>query len=246
MSADSSAIPAPAHRADELQRLWTTCFEEVNPHLRGLRTRDQQRRIEILAMRYLEGRADLFDLRATGYAGPASLFHHDTAFRMQTEALEELRRSTAAGLLSRDFVALQSSCSKHLDLGRVRLVLVGGSFDSGGGATAGALGARHGAVVLRHDDHVHDDMLHRAERLLRLGESVVLDAPWVDGTEREAAREVAMRTSSDLVELRCRAHDDDAKHLDGDPWPEATVVITDGHTEHSFEQASVACGWTPR
>jgi predicted kinase len=46
--------------------------------------------------------------------------------------------------------------------------------------------------------------MHRAERLLSMGESVVLDASWSDPAQRMLARAVAERTSSDLLELECR------------------------------------------
>jgi uncharacterized protein len=97
---------------------------------------------------------------------------------------------------------------------------------------------------------VYEELLRRAEHSLRLGESVVLDASWIAAPWREAARSVADRTSSDLIELRCHANPDDAaariarrlsEHVDlseatpevgvamartMDPWPSATVIDT--------------------
>ncbi|WP_240196928.1 bifunctional aminoglycoside phosphotransferase/ATP-binding protein [Nonomuraea lactucae] len=52
---------------------------------------------------------------------------------------------------------------------------------------------------------VHHELLARSETLLAHGESVVLDASWADAGHRAQARDLAQRTFSDLVELRCTA-----------------------------------------
>src|SRR3546814_7617167 len=52
---------------------------------------------------------------------------------------------------------------------------------------------------------VYGEVLSRAERALRLGEIVVLDASWTDEAARAKARRVAEATASDVVELRCVA-----------------------------------------
>jgi predicted kinase len=94
------------------------------------------------------------------------------------------------------------------------------------------------------------DLIHRAAKLLALGESVVLDASWSSQQMRALAREVATSTSSDLVELRCTApaaiaaarivargqRGDDPSEATPetasamatrfDPWPEATTIDT--------------------
>jgi predicted kinase len=49
------------------------------------------------------------------------------------------------------------------------------------------------------------ELLARARRLLELGEPVVLDASWTDATHRESAAAVARETSSEIVEIECRA-----------------------------------------
>ncbi len=48
-------------------------------------------------------------------------------------------------------------------------------------------------------------MLDRARTALALGAPVILDASWRHGAGRAMARRVADDTSSDLVELACRA-----------------------------------------
>jgi predicted kinase len=107
----------------------------------------------------------------------------------------------------------------------------------------------------------YDELLRRAEALLGQGESVVLDASWTRASHRAAAAEVAGRTVSDLVELRCAASpetaharvaerlrsDRDASDADAgvadrlaaeaDPWPTAVVVDTEGPVEASVRAA---------
>jgi len=97
---------------------------------------------------------------------------------------------------------------------------------------------------------VYQELLRRAEHWLGLGQSVVLDASWIDGSWRERAGAVATRTRSDLVEFQCEADPDEAAerivrrlaeqtdiseatpaigHAMGrsaDPWPSAIVVDT--------------------
>ncbi len=99
-------------------------------------------------------------------------------------------------------------------------------------------------------DATYRALLARAERLLALGETVVLDASWTTARWRQEARDVAHRGSAELLELRCHAplavaaerieHRrrvggdpsdatvDIAAKLAGaaDPWPEAAVLDT--------------------
>ncbi|MGI9595790.1 MAG: AAA family ATPase [Acidimicrobiales bacterium] len=48
-------------------------------------------------------------------------------------------------------------------------------------------------------------MIREAELLLERGESVILDASWAEEDRRQEAREVGLRTHSDVVELHCTA-----------------------------------------
>ena len=57
---------------------------------------------------------------------------------------------------------------------------------------------------------VYQELLRRAEEALGMGDSVALDASWVDAARRDAARSLAGRTSSDLVEFCCDASAEDA------------------------------------
>jgi predicted kinase len=58
---------------------------------------------------------------------------------------------------------------------------------------------------------VYAELLKRAEDLLRYGESVVLDASWIEASWRNAAKIVTSRTGSDLAELCCLVRPDIAE-----------------------------------
>lgn len=126
-----------------------------------------------------------------------------------------------------------------------------------GRGSAGATGGRHPATAYREGDYrptataaTYEELLHRAQALLEAGESVVLDASFVDARWRSAARAVAERTSSELVEICCQADEPvavsriehrrsqgadaseatpeirRAMSLEMDPWLTAAVVDT--------------------
>ena len=173
---------------------------------------------------------------------------------------------------------LSTAADHHLHDAAVRLVLIGGPPGTGKSTLAGAVGDRLGMVVLSSDRlrkelagvdpetpmasdldtgiyssawtrRTYDELCARAERLLRMGESVVIDASWTRAAYRDAARDVADRTSSGLVGLQCRlapvvaaarlrarGHEDTGALSDADervaaalrqtadPWPEAVEV----------------------
>jgi len=99
-------------------------------------------------------------------------------------------------------------------------------------------------------DAVYGELLHQAEQALGQAESVILDASWIDGRQRNAARGMAARTSSELVELCCEVPPEEADrrilrrlaagssvseatpdvreamHQRMDPWESATVIDT--------------------
>lgn len=173
-----------------------------------------------LADRFLEDYADL-----AGARWPPSLAHHYLAYRAHIRAKVGVIAALQHGEPTGPPVAdLQALALRHLEAGRVRLVLVGGLPGTGKSTAARALGDATGAVVLRTDEIRHDlpdlgsdrylpaqtwavyeRMLVEARDLLANGETVVLDASWADADRRAAARLVAADTASDLVELRCEA-----------------------------------------
>ncbi|MGD9755618.1 MAG: AAA family ATPase [Acidimicrobiia bacterium] len=108
---------------------------------------------------------------------------------------------------------------------------------------------------------VYRVLLERAERLAARGETVILDASWVDARWRDEARRSAERARAELVELRCDAPFDvveariERRRAEGrdpseataevaramrerlDPWPEATTIDTTHPIERSIAHA---------
>ena len=182
---------------------------------------------------------------------------------------------------------------QHLESATVRLVLIGGLPGTGKSTLAQALNPATGWTVLRSDvvrqelagQHgpgrgaapfgmgiyqaemtaaVYAELLGRSERLLRTGRSVVIDASWMRRCWRDAARTLAARTNTKLVELRCHApaqiaesrirrratqgHDPSdatapiarAMALSFEPWPEATTIDTSGSPGQTLTTALAA------
>lgn len=165
---------------------------------------------------------------------------------------------------------------RHLRRGRVRIVLVGGLPGTGKSTLATALAGEMGWAVLSSDEvrkdivglghlqpapaqfregiyspvvteAVYEELIARARRLASHGESVVIDASWIDAKWRRAASDLASETESDLLQLACvtprgvadrrllargqhKSTSDAtpsvaaamAKH--SDPWPDALVI----------------------
>jgi aminoglycoside phosphotransferase family enzyme/predicted kinase len=186
-----------------------------------------------LAQRFLAAYAEFAD-----DAWPSSLAHHQIAYRAQVRAkvgaIASAQGDEHAGDLAR---GLLDMARRHLELGRVRLVVVGGLPGTGKSTLASGIGDDLGATVLRSDEirkeraglagttrapapyrqglytsatteATYDTMLARALVALTHGESVVLDASWTDAKWRARARDVAQDTVTDLVELECHAPSD--------------------------------------
>lgn len=174
-----------------------------------------------------------------GDTWPASLAHHHIAYRAQVRAKvtavaaeqappESARREESVEA-ARGLLAL---AARHLEAGRVRLVIIGGLPGTGKSTLAARVGKALGAVVLRTDEvrkglaglgpavpapaafgqglyapemtgATYRELLRRARIALAGGESVVADASWHDPAWREAARQLAAGTSADLAEFRC-------------------------------------------
>ena len=186
-------------------------------------------------------RADLARQLVADYAElsgdvvPASLLSFYTAQRALVRAKVACVRSRQgdanAAAEARALVAL---ALRHLEIARIRLVVVGGLPGSGKtticGRVAGALGwmhlrtdeVRHDVAGIGRDARGHSPldeglyaapitlktytaMLERATTLLRHGESVVLDGTFVEERWRQAARRVAATTASDIAEIECIA-----------------------------------------
>ena len=174
----------------------------------------------------------------TGDRFPVSLLHHYLAARAYVRAkvscLQESQGAPGAAGRARRFHRIARD---HLRRATVALVIVGGLPGTGKSTLAGGLGAARGWTVLRSDEirrevHgpvgvriardprgpygpaatgvVYDELLDRAGRALGRGESVILDASWIDARRRDAARDVAARTSSEIAELCCEVAADEA------------------------------------
>lgn len=169
-------------------------------------------------------------------------------------------------------------------------MIVGGLPGTGKSTLAAAIADATGAVLLRSDEirkelaglnHqssadapfgegiytgsmtclTYETMLSRAGVALGMGEPVVLDASWSTEAWRNAARALAARTYSDVIELRCDAPPAVAadrighrRAIGGDPsdatphiatimaqafdhWPNATRIDTTGEPAASVDQA---------
>ncbi|MFN8035474.1 MAG: AAA family ATPase [Acidimicrobiia bacterium] len=217
----------------------------------------------------------------TAATWPRSLAHHFVAFRAHIRAkvacFRHVQGDPDAAVEARRLLEL---CLDHLRAARVRLVLVGGAPGTGKTTAARGVAERLGWALLRSDvvrkelaglapeshapapldegiygeavtERVYTTLLDESEMLLRHGEPVVLDATWASAATRTRARELAARTASELVEIRCvldpgivaqrvgararSGHDaSDATPelaaqlaLRFEAWPEAAVVDTD-------------------
>ncbi|NMO57276.1 AAA family ATPase [Actinoplanes sp. TBRC 11911] len=224
----------------------------------------------------------------SGDPAPAALRDHYIAYRAFVRAKVACLRHEQGDLSATADVATYTDLTlRHLRAGTVRLVLVGGGPGTGKTTLAGALADRLGAVVLSSDrirkelaglapemsasaayrhgiyttewtDRTYRELLHRAERLLGRGETVILDASWTAERHREAARALGAATHSRVREIRCTADratvnerlarraggmsDADAAIASAmaaavAPWPQATDVATDQPVDDILDRA---------
>ncbi|MFC4119908.1 AAA family ATPase [Nonomuraea zeae] len=227
----------------------------------------------------------------SGDPAPPSLWHHYVAYRAFVRAkvagLRHRQGDPGAAWEARE---LTEQALRHLRAGAVTLVLVGGAPGTGKTTVAAAIADRLGYVLLSSDrvrkelagiapeqpapapfgegiysqewtERTYRELLSRAETMLQHGEPVVLDASWRAAGQREAAKEVGRRTSSDLVALHCTAPPQliaerlarreggmsDADRAIGAaiaataaPWGDAVEIDTGVSPEHALERALAA------
>jgi predicted kinase len=171
----------------------------------------------------------------SGDPAPTSLRHHYTAYRSLVRAkvdfLRALQGDPEAAAVARQLLGMTL---KHLRAAVVTLVMVGGLPGTGKSALSAAVAGRLGFAVLSSDqirkelagispdDHrpaaygtglyspawtsrTYHEMLNRASVLLRLGESVILDASWTSAACRAQAAAAADGAAANLVQLHCLA-----------------------------------------
>ncbi|GLX53978.1 hypothetical protein Shyhy01_69270 [Streptomyces hygroscopicus subsp. hygroscopicus] len=227
----------------------------------------------------------------SGDPAPPSLWHHYVAYRAFVRAKVAVIRSRQGAPDAEPAARrLVSMTLRHLRTSAVGLTLVGGLPGSGKSTLSGALADRLGVTLLSSDRvrkelagipaeqsaaagygeglytpewtaRTYAALLDRAAALLASGESVVLDATWSDGAQREAAIRMADRAAADLVALHCHVPGDvSAARLSTrapgasdagpeiaaamagreSPWPEAVPVDTSGALDSAVAQALAA------
>src|SRR5680860_81322 len=215
--------------------------------------------------------------RAVMRAKVAAIVEHGSVQADSAAAAEQTRTLALLGL-------------SHLRAGRVSLILVGGVPASGKSTLAEGLGDAIPTAVLSSDrvrkelsdipptqhmparfgegiytpeltGRTYQRLAHLAERLLALGETVVVDASFSTVEQRELLRSAGHLTSADVIELRCFAPkealqgrlrsrvaqpaafsdaDSDIAHRMAaatDPWPEAQAIDTQGSPADSLRLA---------
>lgn len=219
---------------------------------------------------------------------PASLREHYLAYRAFVRAKVACLRHAQGNAASAEEAEHYADIAlTHLRRGQVRLVLVGGLPGTGKTTVAGALADELGGALLSsdrlrkeladrnptesaaapyqtgiytgaHTERTYAELLHRAQSLLSMGETVVLDASWNQQTHRDLATAVAERTHSALIQLRCHTPSDvavarlrarnstasDADPViaagmasDTDPWPNAVTLNTIKSPDDVLHQA---------
>jgi hypothetical protein len=169
----------------------------------------------------------------TAETHPASLEHWYIAYRALVRAkISCLRAEGGDEPAAAEARAFARQSAEHLASAAVHLVVVGGLPGSGKTTVATGLAQRFGWTLMRsdemrkdlaglaHDTHayappfeglyspatsriVYDRLLERAGVALRMGESVVLDASWLDPAMRQEAADLARRASATFDELCC-------------------------------------------
>jgi len=205
----------------------------------------------------------------SGDPAPASLRHHYVAYRafvrVKIACLRGAQDDPAAGFEARH---LAEVTLRHLQVGAVTLVLVGGLPGTGKSALADAVAARLGFTVLNSDrirkelaglpaeasarapyergiytaewtERTYAELLHRAVVLLAHGESVIADASFSSARQRAAAAAAAAGVSAVLVQLRCTA----SRELAARRMSARTRGLSDADQAVAEEMRAITAPW---
>lgn len=216
-----------------------------------------------LAQHLIETWAELI-----GDPAPPALVHHYIAYRAFVRAKVACFSGAQLDRPAHERVTAYAEMARaHLVAGTVTLVLVGGPPGVGKTTLAHDVADRLGMVVLSSDRlrkeaagidperhaaadfgaglycaertrTTYDTMLHRAELLLRRGESVVLDASWADESERALATAMAARARARLVAVSC--------HLDVERAAErirGRTGISDADEQIAVQLRAISAPW---
>ncbi|OZG29546.1 hypothetical protein BH683_008890 [Williamsia sp. 1138] len=202
---------------------------------------------------------------AAGDDAPSTLVDHYIAYRALVRAKVELIRVTQGVSSAHDSAHRHLRLAhEHLLRGRVRLGLVGGLPGTGKTTVATHLAQAVDAVLISSDvvrrellgagviagdaavfgeglysaqnkAVVYGAMLEHAHMHLLAGRSVILDASWVDGTERDYALDLADQTCAVLRSIQCIVAEDVAAERilrRGESASDATAVIAHSMADH--------------
>ncbi|GAB3147726.1 AAA family ATPase [Amycolatopsis stemonae] len=205
----------------------------------------------------------------TGDPAPPALVHHYVAYRafvrVKVACLRHTQGDPGAADLAREYAGL---ALRHLRLGAVRLVLVGGGPGTGKSTIAGGLADRLGATLLQsdrlrkelaglepvprpaeayreglydtaHTDATYAELARRTGELLALGETVVLDASWTAARHRALAAAAAETASSPLLAVHCHAPEATA----AERLTTRTAALSDATPEIAHRMAADADPW---
>ncbi|WP_286142430.1 MULTISPECIES: AAA family ATPase [unclassified Mycobacterium] len=185
------------------------------------------------------GRNDLADYfidqytRSSGIDTPQSLWHFYIAYRAVVRAkVDCIRFAQGRAASVAEAVAHLELARRHLRVGAVRLIRIGGGPGTGKTTLAKALSGRIGAQVISTDavrrmlqeqgaitgdpgildgglyskqnvSAVYDSVLQRARNFLTRGQSVILDGTWRDIHQQKRTRDLACETHALLHEFEC-------------------------------------------
>ncbi|MFX0577906.1 AAA family ATPase [Nocardia nepalensis] len=225
--------------------------------------------LEFLGHRELGDRLLDEYLRATADPAPTSLRDHYVAYRALVRAKVDVIRfgQGEAAAAERAHRHLRIA-AHHLEQAAVRLALVGGLPGTGKSTVAAELAAATGATVISSDHvrrellagheltgsigtygagaytpegkaRVYAEMLTRARALLATGVSVILDASWIDATERERASALAEESHAELVALWCHC----PHTLAGRRIRQRTAGESDATPDIADAMAAAASSW---